>query len=464
MTELNNTFELPLKSRDHKPQVLCVPGPHATVSLSLPQSTAVERSVPPPLSPTPLVSFVVSTHNRRDVLLRTLAEIDRCGLREGEYETLVVDNASTDGTSDAVRHQYPLIHLMHQEFNAGPVSKNVAINNARGRYVVFLDDDSFPSPGSVTRMIRHFEADPALGAAVFTVTLPDGSRECSAYPNVFIGCGTGFRRRALQQVGGLPPDFFMQAEEYDLSLRLLAAGWEVKAFDDLHVSHLKSPAARSNARTMMLDVRNNVVLITRYFPARWVLPFVRDWLRRYRLIAHAKGHEGSYYKGLFAGIWRTLKPSNRRPVDDATFERLVRMTDTQMRLGRAKILHGLKRVLFVDFGKNMLPYYRAARNLDIEIVAIADTKLAGPKRKYRRIRIVNDAEAAKLDFDAAVISNLSPVHAAQRRSAWRRLLRATRPGVPVIDLFEDERYAQCHEPTSAAPASPGSRRTAARTA
>ena len=54
-------------------------------------------------------------------------------------------------------------------------------------------------------------------------------RECSAYPDVFIGCGTGFRRQALVEVGGLPEDFFMQAEEYDLSLRLLDAGWTVEA-------------------------------------------------------------------------------------------------------------------------------------------------------------------------------------------------------------------------------------------
>src|SRR3954468_23672742 len=72
-----------------------------------------------PLKPKPLVSFVVSTFNRRDVLLRTVAEIDRCGLKSEEYEVIVVDNASTDGTSDALRQAYPLIHLMHQEYNAG---------------------------------------------------------------------------------------------------------------------------------------------------------------------------------------------------------------------------------------------------------------------------------------------------------------------------------------------------------
>jgi GT2 family glycosyltransferase len=430
--------------------VQLVPGPHASVSLPLEQPAPLNMSGSagrPGLSPRPLVSFIISTHNRRDVLVRTLAEIQRCGLRADQWETIVVDNASTDGTPDAVRSAYPMIHLLRQGYNAGPVSKNAALRGARGRFVVFLDDDSFPSAGSVTRMMQHFDANPALGAAVFAVTLPDGSRECSAYPNVFIGCGTGFRKRALEQVGGLPDDFFMQAEEYDLSLRLLAAGWDVRGFDDIHVTHLKTPTARASARTMMLDVRNNLVLITRYFPGRWVVPFARDWLRRYRLIAHAKGQEGAYYQGLFAGLWRTLR-CRRRAVDSATFERLVRLSETQVRLARAKVEHDLERVLFVDFGKNMLPYFLAARNLGLEVVGIADAKLCGPRRRYRGIRILADTEGAELAFDAAVISNLSPVHAAQRRTAWRRMLAAMRPGTPVIDLFEDERYAGLEAPAA----------------
>lgn len=389
-----------------------------------------------PLTARPLISLVVSTYNRRDVLLQTMAEIDRCGLKREEYETIVVDNASTDGTSAALRQAYPMIHLLHQEFNAGPVSKNLAIRSARGRYVVFLDDDSYPAPGALQRMMKHFEAEPKLGAAVFTVTLPDGSLECSAYPNVFIGCGTGFRRTALEQVGGLPEDFFMQAEEYDLSLRLLAAGYDIKTFADLHVTHLKSPAARANQRVTALDVRNNLVLITRYFPKKWVVPFARDWLRRYRLIALQKGHELAYYKGLFSGLWRTLRPSNRRPVDAATFEKLVKLNETELRLSRAVQEHGLKRVLFIDFGKNMLPFYLAAKKCGLEIVAIADEKLGPQGHRYRRIPLHSDEMCRRFEFDAAIISNLSPVHAAIRREAWRKSI--TRP---IIDLFEDDRYS-----------------------
>ena len=215
----------------------------------------------------PIVSFIISTFNRRDVLLETLARIEQCGLLSMEFEILLVDNASSDGSAKEAATRFPRLRLFPQSVNLGACAKNIALPHARGEYVVFLDDDSFPAPGSITKMIRHFEEDPMLGAAVFTVTLPDGSHECSAYPNVFIGCGAGFRRRALEQVGGLPDDFFMQAEEYVLSLRLMDAGWEVRGFDDMHVTHLKTPGARVSRRSTRLDVRNNLVLIGRHFPA-----------------------------------------------------------------------------------------------------------------------------------------------------------------------------------------------------
>src|SRR4051812_47927608 len=161
-----------------------------------------------------LVSFVISTHDRREVLLSTLANVERCGLDRAAFEIFVVDNASKDGTAEAFAARFPSVHLLKQTTNRGSCAKNIALPHTRGRFGVFIHDESYPARGSIARMIQHFENEPQLGAAAFTIDLPDGSQECSAYPDVFIGCGTGFRRRALTQVGGLPEDFFMQAEEY----------------------------------------------------------------------------------------------------------------------------------------------------------------------------------------------------------------------------------------------------------
>jgi GT2 family glycosyltransferase len=419
----------------------------------------------------PTVSFVISTHNRCDVLLHTLEQIACCGLPPGAFDVHVVDNASTDGTSRRVRAAFPRVRLTTLKQNRGSVAKNDAIDHALGRYIVFLDDDSYPQPGAIERMIAHFEADAKLGAATFTVTLPNGRRECSAYGDVFIGCGVGFRRRVLRLIGGLPDDFFMQAEEYDLSLRLLDAGWRVRTFDDLHITHLKSPRARVAARTMRLDVRNNLYVILRRFPRRQVLPFALDWMRRYYWIAKSSGRRTAFSMGLIEGVLRSAIRPQRKAISDEAFEQFAKLTQTtELLLSAMKALaaedpcgtgfqpvsaaqrrifstapkHGLKtratkkdrngtmpRVLLVDVGKNIYAYRRACQTLGIEIVAIADDKLAHPGRRYRGIPVVTDAAARKLRYDAVLIANTSPVQAQARREAWRQ-----GQGKPVIDLFE----------------------------
>jgi len=378
----------------------------------------------------PLVSFIISTYNRQAALLRTLSELHGPASPACPVEILVVDNASTDSTVLSVRRHFPRVTILPQPANLGPVAKNAALPQARGQYVVFLDDDSFPAPGAIDRMASHFAADDRLGAAVFTVTLPDGSRECSAYPDVFIGCGVGLRRTALDQVGGLPEEFFMQAEEYDLSLRLLDAGWTVRTFDDLHVTHLKTPAARFPGRVMRLDVRNNLRLIGRYFPDRWILPFARDWIIRYRMIASANDCLPAFYRGLAQGL-AGMTTDSRRPVSPRTFERFARMEQIETALRRAVEERQIRQVLFIDVGKNIFPYWSAARAAKINVAAIADARLGGRGFKYRGIPIIPDADAASLSFDAAVISNLSPVHAASRRSLWQ-----SRQSRPVLDLLK----------------------------
>ena len=403
-----------------------------------------------------LITFLISTYNRREVLLQTLRRLGDCGLPTEAFEIIVVDNASRDGTADAVGQEFLGVRLIALQHNKGPCAKNVGLTHARGEFVVFLDDDSFPEANSLQRMVAHFRRDETLGAAVFTVTLPDGTRECSAYPSVFIGCGTGFRRASLEQVGGLPEDFFMQAEEYDLSLRLMDAGWDVRTFDDLHVTHLKTPAARFSKRVTRLDVRNNLVLASRHFPEKWVRPFAIDWMKRYYFIAAAKGHRTAYFAGLAQGLARVVLSGKRKAIADATFERFARIDEIERRFRQAQRQLNLRSVLFVDLGKNILPFWLAAQACGLNIVAIADRNLGRSRRRYRGIPIVADDIARNLEFDAAIVSNLSPVHAHGARDRWRAIDDRL-----VIDLFE------AHAPEafiSARRAVSGSRRTAAQSA
>jgi hypothetical protein len=393
-----------------------------------------------PFTVLPFVTFLISTYNRREVLLQTLGELREVDRRcEVITQTIVVDNASTDGTADAVAEQFPSVLVLRQSSNRGACAKNVGLAHATGRYVVFLDDDSFPAIGSIRRMIECFQADPDLGAAVFDVILPDGSHECSAYPKVFIGCGTGFRREALREVGGLPDDFFMQAEEYDLSLRLLDAGWDIRRIDDLQVMHQKTPSSRVPTRTTRLDVRNNLTIITRYFPRQWMWLFALDWMRRYRWIANDKGwrHRIAFWRGVVEGAVRSIKPEHRRAVSLTVFERFAMVREIRRHMEQAIQTGGYRSIALIDVGKNILPYWMAAKACGVEVVAVADNRLARAGRRYRGVPVVSDTDAMQIDFDAAFVANVSPVQAAIRREQWRRLGRC-----PVIDLFERQRVVE----------------------
>ena len=250
----------------------------------------------------PIVSIVVATHNRRDVLAATLARLGGGGLEREEYEVIVVDNASTDGTAQAAaRHANRVVRLSSNE---GSCAKAYGVEQASGRYVLFLDDDSYPQAGSVASMVGHLEHDSGLGAAGFVVHLPDGREEGSALTEVFLGCGVGFRAEALRSAGGLDRSFFMQAEEYDLAFRLVGAGWGVHLFDDLHVDHLKSPDARQTERTTFYDICNNLRVVSRYLSDPYYTVYRKDWEQRYGWLARQHDHGRAFRHGLRAGRWR----------------------------------------------------------------------------------------------------------------------------------------------------------------
>ena len=387
-------------------------------------------------SEVPKLTFLISTYNRRSALLRTLMQLKSMeSSPDFSVETIVVDNASTDGTADSVTRDFPAVRLIARNTNHGACAKNDGLDIASGDYIVFLDDDSYPDAESIRGMIRHFREDVRLGAAVFDVILPDGQRECSAYPSVCIGCGTGFRGEALLAAGGLPDDFFMQAEEYDLSLRILDAGWDVARFTDISVQHLKTPCARRPARTTRLDIRNNLLVIARRFPRQWIWPFAVDWMRRYRWMSQQKDyrHQVAFWTGLVEGAIKSIFSGKRREISAGAFEKFAMIQQIHARLARIKGERGIKRILFIDVGKNLHAFWLAAKKLDLQIVAIADENLGGPGRRYRGVPVIDDAAARQLSFDAAILTNISPVHGPLRLSAWRAMDRR-----PIIDLLDSE--------------------------
>jgi GT2 family glycosyltransferase len=417
----------------------------------------------------PQLSIVIATHNRGPILLECLQRILANGLPRSAFEVLLVDNASTDDTPALLAAHFPTVTLLRSPKNRGPVNKNLAIAQAQGDFLLLLDDDAFPLPGACAQMLRHFAADPSLAAAVFDVTLPDGSKEASAYPDVFIGAGTALRRSALQSINALPhplpADFFMQAEEYDLSFRLLNAGFTIKRFADLPLTHLKTPNARIAARTTRLDVRNNLFLLAKYLPDPLCHQLAADWLDRYFRMALKRdaapisqspprsgfpnatlsparptpSHKKAFLAGAAEGLarWSAQRNKNRHLLAPHTIERIFKFNVIKARLALAAKTHNARRILFADYGKNLLAFHRAAKDLHFQTLAVADDHLANPDNpsdNYRGTplltwKALHDSPLLS-KADLIVVANLSPVQAPRRAAALRRTLP-----IPVVDLF-----------------------------
>src|ERR1051325_2643790 len=98
------------------------------------------------MTQTPIVSFVLATYNRRAVVANTVERVRACGLARGEFEIIAVDNASTDGTAEALRERGD-VQVIGLADNLGSCAKALGVDAARGGLIVFLEDDSYPRPG-----------------------------------------------------------------------------------------------------------------------------------------------------------------------------------------------------------------------------------------------------------------------------------------------------------------------------
>ena len=367
------------------------------------------------------LSIVIATHNRRDVIVRTLGRLVELGDELAGSETIVVDNASTDGTADAITERFARVRLVRLNHNAGSCGKAFGTERAVGDTILFLDDDSYPHPGSVRRMLARFNTDNGLGAAGFCVHLSDGGAECSALPGVFVGCGVGLRAEAYHACGGLDGDLFMQAEEYDLCFRLAAHGWRTAVFDDLHVHHDKTPRSRSAPIRAYRDTLNNLLVAVRYIPAARLAQVFDDWALRYR--------------------WHYADPVCAAEVDRAVIDGRARRRRDRAAYATARLsalsferyfgygriatamqqlrCDGVRRVLLAGLGKNVYPFVAGARQAGLAIMAIADGRYAAAGRCYRGIAIVDDRSAGQMAADAVVVSDTSRVHGCRRALAWR---------------------------------------------
>ncbi|HEY0072368.1 MAG TPA: glycosyltransferase family 2 protein, partial [Chloroflexia bacterium] len=207
-----------------------------------------------------MISIVIVSYNTRDLLRACLRSLPGAAQGLG-YEVFVVDNASTDGTVEMIRRQFPEVHVIANEGNVGfAAANNQGLEQARGTSLLLLNPDTEMQAGSLRTLHEWLAAHPEAGAAGPRLLNRDGSLQRSAHhfptPGMLlleqlsaaalvrhvpwlnrrylgawahdeprrvdwlVGACLLLRREALASTGLLDATFFMYGEEIDLFKRL----------------------------------------------------------------------------------------------------------------------------------------------------------------------------------------------------------------------------------------------------
>jgi N-acetylglucosaminyl-diphospho-decaprenol L-rhamnosyltransferase len=228
------------------------------------------------------LTVVVVSYNTVFLLDQMFAALD-AARGNLEVQTVVVDNASRDGSATYLRTKYPDVELIENSVNIGfGRANNQAMSKAKGRYILLLNTDAFVAPDTLSKTIEYMEADRRCGVLGVKLVGSDGSLQpsCRYFPtpwNVFLkstglmrlspstrlvddmswdhnsirkcdwvpGCFYLMRREVIEQVGLFDPIYFLYYEEVDHCRAVRNAGWNVIFFPFTRVIHVGGESAQT---------------------------------------------------------------------------------------------------------------------------------------------------------------------------------------------------------------------------
>src|SRR5271165_2289293 len=241
------------------------------------------------------VSVIIVSWNARDYLMQCLASVSAEACRY-PTEIIVFDNASSDGSADAVAARYPNVRLIRNTENLGfAKANNIAVSASTGRYLCFVNSDVKLLPHSISGLVDFCEAHANVGMAGPRIVGGDGKlqRSCRGFPTVWNmfcralaldtlfprnkaftgyklyhwpqdsprpvdilnGCFWLVRREALNQVGPLDEEFFMYAEDMDWCKRFWTQGWQVFFVPSAEANHCGGASTSNSALRFYIEMQ-----------------------------------------------------------------------------------------------------------------------------------------------------------------------------------------------------------------
>ncbi|MBI1281429.1 MAG: glycosyltransferase [Anaerolineaceae bacterium] len=252
------------------------------------------------------LSIIIVNWNAKDLLTRCLQCVEST-VKKISYETFVVDNASTDGSQEMVRRDFPNVKLIANEGNVGfATANNQAMKVSEGRYVLLLNSDAFVKENTIDAMVAFMDEHPEAGMAGCKLLYGDGSLQpsCATFPTLtteiiialgldklfpksslfgkylmtdwdyndtrdvdaILGAFMLVRADLIPKVGMMDEGFFMYSEEVDWCYRFKDAGWKILFYPGVECIHLWGGSSNAvKGETLLRLYRSRVRFFRKHY-------------------------------------------------------------------------------------------------------------------------------------------------------------------------------------------------------
>ena len=312
-----------------------------------------------PQTSDPVISVIIPTHNRAEMVCRCVQSVLDSDFRD--LEVIVVDDASTDDTWHRLAARFdgnPKVVRLHSDRNSfQAVARNIGARHAKGDYLLFLDDDNTIAPDMCAKLVDALRAHPDLGlvAPVSVHVLSDGRREVWTLGSDFnrltsqpldraprsreVDIPTGqallpttyspnafcVRRELFEKIGGFDETFVQIFEESDFGWRILATGSSAAIVTAAKTDHhgFLEPGCVPALRALGIEkpyrtwcfARNRIWFVKRHFSLRGRLsvillfaPLSVLWYGAVALRSRRPDIAWAYLRGYFAGVFSRVQP------------------------------------------------------------------------------------------------------------------------------------------------------------
>jgi N-acetylglucosaminyl-diphospho-decaprenol L-rhamnosyltransferase len=300
------------------------------------------------------LSVVIVNWNVRDLLRRCLASILPSAAGDTDPQIIVVDNASTDGSVEMIRTEFPQVTLIANSVNQGfAKGNNQGIAATEGRYVMLLNADTEVLDNALITLTEFLDARPDVGLVGPQLLYADGQVQSSRrrFPTLatlffestwlawlaprslldryyvldqpndvtldvdwVMGAAMLTRREVLQQIGGLDEGFFMYSEELDWCRRIKAAGWRVVYHPAAQIIHHEGKSSEQAVPARHINFQRSKIRYTgKYHGGRMAaalriyLLSLYAWQLGLELIKGIVGHKRALRWQRVKAYWQVLK-------------------------------------------------------------------------------------------------------------------------------------------------------------